>query len=202
MLETGVRLTCQHCTCRLWQLSALLRKQPDAGPHFWPLPGKHRQLVSRYSQTAWNCAPEDSGRGRRARERRRSVIHEIGLVASSRRQRGTICRAADQFDPSPVFRRAREYCERAFDEWYVLTPRYPLALPHQVIGPNTAPLAEMSAAERNRWAAELAARLADRCSRSAHPVRFVLFAGARTAELVQRAVPFAEIALPHAGLSL
>ena len=34
------------------------------------------------------------------------------------------------------------------------------------------------------------------------PVRFVLFAGARTAELVQRAIPFAEIALPHAGLSL
>lgn len=130
------------------------------------------------------------------------MAHEIGLVASSRRQRGTICRAADQFDPSPVFRRAREYCEREFDEWYVLTPHYPLALPHQVIGPSRVPLAEMGAAERHRWAAELAQRLADRCSRSAYPVRFVLFAGARTAELVQRTIPFAEIALPHAGLSL
>lgn len=132
----------------------------------------------------------------------RDVIHEIGLVAASRRQRGTICRAADQFDPSPVFRRARQYCERAFDEWYILTPHYPLALPHQVLGPSTTRIAELCAVERGRWSAELSRRLYERCLRSPDPVRFVLFCGARTAELVARAVPFAEIVVPHAGLSL
>lgn len=130
------------------------------------------------------------------------MAHEIGLVAASRRQRGTICRAADQFDPSPVFRRARDYCERTFDEWYILAPQRPLAQPHQVIGPSPRPLHELSAGERNRWAAELARLLEERCRRSVVPVRFALFAGARTAELVQRAAPFAELRLPHAGLSL
>lgn len=169
--------------------------------------------MSRYAQTLRERAG-GCGVRRRARERRRSVTHElvrvfgresvreIGLVASSWRQRGTICRAADQFAPSPVFRRAREYCERAFDEWYILTPHYPLALPHQVIGPCPVRIAELTAHERIRWVAELSQRLGERCLRSHDPIRFVLFSGARTAELVQRAVPFAEVVLPHAGLSL
>jgi hypothetical protein len=132
---------------------------------------------------------------------RQSVI-EIGLVAAARRQRGTICRAADQFDPSPVFRRAREYCERRFGEWYVLTPQHPLALPHQVIGPSTCLLSELPPDERAWWVEELAARLRQRWARSAEPIRLVLFAGARTADLVQRAAPFAEVVLPHSGLTL
>ncbi len=130
------------------------------------------------------------------------MTREIGLVAASRRQRGIICRAADQFDPSPVFRRAREYCERRFGEWYVLTPTHPLALPQQVIGPSPCLLSELSAEERSRWVQELAARLQQRRARSVEPVRFVLFAGARTAELVQRAAPDAELVLPHTGLTL
>jgi hypothetical protein len=130
------------------------------------------------------------------------VTREIGLVAASRRQRGTICRAADQFDPSPVFRRAREYCERTFGEWYVLTSHHPLALPHQVIGPPASPIQEMTTHERTRWVQELARRLHERCARSGEPVRFVLFSGARTADLVQRAAPFAEVVLPHSGLTL
>jgi hypothetical protein len=130
------------------------------------------------------------------------VTHTIGLVAASRRQRGIICRAADQFDPSPVFRRAREFCERRFDEWYVLTPTHPLALPQQVIGPSPCPLSELSVEERSRWVLELAERLQERRDRSVEPVRLVLFAGARTAELVQRAAPDAELVLPHSGLTL
>ncbi|HEX6819022.1 MAG TPA: hypothetical protein VF120_11660 [Ktedonobacterales bacterium] len=136
------------------------------------------------------------------RESGLDYIHEIGLVASSWRQRGTICRATDQFSPSPVFRRARDYCERAFDEWYILTPRYPLALPHQVVGPCTMRIADLGGEERICWVAELSQRLGERWRRSRYPIRFVLFSGARTAELVQRAVPFAEVVLPHAGLSL
>jgi hypothetical protein len=130
------------------------------------------------------------------------VAYEIGLVAASRRQRGTICRAADQFDPSPVFRRAREYCERNFAEWYVLTPQHPLVLPQQVIGPSTCPLHELTAAERARWAAELARLMGERCMRCAIPLRFVLFAGAHTAVLVRRAAPLVDLALPHEGLPL
>jgi hypothetical protein len=128
------------------------------------------------------------------------MTREIGLVAAPRRQRGGICRAADQFDPSPVFRRARDYCARGYAEWYILAPDHPLLPPRQVIGPAACPLHELPAEARVRWVEELGRRLRERCERSAEQVRFVLFASQRTAELVMRAAPFAEIALPLNGL--
>ena len=58
----------------------------------------------------------------------------IGLVATSKRRRGGIARAHEQFDPSPVFRRARDFCDRSHSEWYVLSTLHLLAPPQQVIG--------------------------------------------------------------------
>jgi hypothetical protein len=44
-------------------------------------------------------------------------------------QRGGVYPEAQQFDRSPLFRRGRDYCERAFDEWFVLRPGRPLLAP-------------------------------------------------------------------------
>src|SRR5262249_52016977 len=89
----------------------------------------------------------------------------IGLVAASRVQRDGVYPAAQQFDRSPLFRRARDYCERGFDEWVVLCPGRPLLSPRQVIGrrPGTAcdlaaggrrpaTLDDLAAEERRTWA--------------------------------------------------
>jgi hypothetical protein len=65
---------------------------------------------------------------------RRGVVTSVGLLAASRMQRGVVCPASEQFDRSPLFRRACDYCERALDGWSVLCPGRPLLAPKQVIG--------------------------------------------------------------------
>src|SRR5262249_29737942 len=88
----------------------------------------------------------------------------IALVAAPRRQRGVICRAREQFDPSPVFRHARNYCERGGGEWYILSAAHDLLAPHQVIGPEPRSLPTLSAEERASWAKGVAAALGERAA--------------------------------------
>jgi hypothetical protein len=130
------------------------------------------------------------------------MSQRIGLVAAPKRRRGGIWRARDQYDPSAVFRRARDYCERAYQEWYVLCTAHGLLSPQQVIGPDAPPLHTMPASERNAWAERVAEQLRERIERSAEPLIFVLYASQENAETVRRAAPFAEIEQPLAGLSL
>ena len=65
-------------------------------------------------------------------------VKRIGLVAAAKVRRGGVCQAREQFERSPVFRRARDYCERTYDEWYILSAEHALLPPQQVIGPDGA----------------------------------------------------------------
>lgn len=126
----------------------------------------------------------------------------IGLVAAPKRRRGAICRAREQYDPSPVFRRARDHCDREYGEWYVVCTSRGLLAPHRVIGADAPALHAMPVAERWRWADGVAAQLCERQERSAEPLTFVLYASQQYADLLLRAAPFADFELPLAGLSL
>lgn len=126
---------------------------------------------------------------------------KIGLVAASRRQRGTICRAREQFEPSPVFRRAREYCERMYPEWYILTGTPTLLLPHQVTGPHPV-FHGLEAVERACWSQSLSRMLRARREQTAEPVIFVLHASQLYADALRRAAPDLIFELPLSGLSL
>lgn len=125
----------------------------------------------------------------------------IALVAARARQRGVVCQAAEQFDPSPIFRRARDYCLRAYSEWYVLSTRHGLVNPSQVIGPGERPLWSLAAEARAAWACAVACALDARQARSAEPLTFVLFTSQLYAELLARAAPHCAFELPHSGLS-
>lgn len=126
----------------------------------------------------------------------------IGLVAASKRQRGGISRASEQYEPSIVFRRARDYCERTYSEWYILSAAHGLVPPQQVVGPDAPVLSARSAAERWAWADMVAGQLQARIQRSSQPVIFSLYAGQWYADLLGRAAPFATFELPLAGMSL
>lgn len=126
----------------------------------------------------------------------------IGLVAPPKRRRGGICRARDQFDPSPLFRRARDFCDREYGEWHVVTILHGLVAPHQVIGGDDPALHTLAAAERWQWAETIAQQLQARIDRSAEPLTFVLYASQRYADLLARAAPFATLELPLAGMRL
>jgi len=61
------------------------------------------------------------------------MARRIGLVAAPKRHRGGVCRAGEQYAVSPVFRRARAFCERTYGEWYILSTRHHLLPAHRVI---------------------------------------------------------------------
>lgn len=126
----------------------------------------------------------------------------IGLVAQPKRRRGEICRAREQFEPSAMFRRARDYCDRAHDEWYVVTTSHGLVAPHQVIGADAPSLHTLTAEARSDWAAQVARQLHARVGRSKLPITFVLYASQEFGELIVRASPDLDFELPLAGLSL
>ncbi|MGZ3716473.1 MAG: DUF6884 domain-containing protein [Ktedonobacterales bacterium] len=126
----------------------------------------------------------------------------IALIAASRRQRGTICRAADQYDLSPVFRRARDFCERTYAEWYILSARHYVLSPLQVIGPDDTHVSILDANDRDIWAEHVARALIARQERSAERVHFALYASQRYADLLQRAAPTLTFELPLSGLGL
>ncbi len=130
------------------------------------------------------------------------MARQIGLVAAAKARRGGILRARDQFDLSPVFRRARDYCDRAGLEWYILSGSHYLLAPHQVIGPDDAFVHALSADERNAWATEVCHRLCGLQERSSEPLTFTLLASQRYAELLVRAAPDLPLDTPLGGLSL
>lgn len=132
----------------------------------------------------------------------KALTTRIALVAARSRQRGIICRAEEQFEPSYVFRRARDYCRRTYSEWYIVSTMHGLLVPRKVIGPGERPLRALSAEERRPWAAGIGATLIAHAARSAEPVVYVLFASQLWAELLQRAAPDCVFELPLAGLSL
>jgi len=130
------------------------------------------------------------------------MAKRIGLVAAAKQRRGGVCQAREQFELSPVFRRARDYCERAYDEWYILSAGHALLTPQQVIGPDGAHLHTLLAEERWRWAQQTAARLTERQRQSSEPLVFVLYASQRYAELLLRAAPDLPLEQPLSGMAL
>ena len=125
----------------------------------------------------------------------------IGLLAASRMQRGGVYPAAQQFDRSPLFRRARDYCERAFDEWFVLCPGRPLLSPRQVIGATPASLDALIAEERQVWAETIGQALREMAAQRSDGARFVALASQRTVELLARAAPDLRFEAPLGGLT-
>lgn len=125
---------------------------------------------------------------------------EIGLVSAPRARRGGVLQARQQFDPSPLFRRARDYCERNGWEWYILSATHGLLSPRQVIGDDGSTVHTMAAEERLVWAHAIVARLDDISARSTQPLAFTLLAGHKYADLLMRAGPQLALATPLAGL--
>ncbi|HLY30682.1 MAG TPA: hypothetical protein VKQ36_06615 [Ktedonobacterales bacterium] len=130
------------------------------------------------------------------------MAQSIGLVAASQRQRGDVRQAREQFDASPLFRRARDYCERTYGEWYILSARHYLLTPQQVIGPDEQRLHTLPAEERLRWATQVAQQLYTLARQRAEPLTLVLFASQRYADLLGRVAPDLAIEQPLSGLSL
>jgi hypothetical protein len=100
-----------------------------------------------------------------------------------------------------VFRRARDYCDRSYSEWYVLSTVYLLAQPNQVIGADEPALRVMHPAKRAAWAEAVAQQLRQRIARSAEPITFIVYASQHYVETLMRAAPDLTLESPLTGMS-
>lgn len=77
---------------------------------------------------------------------------EIGLVSCTKTKREHAASPRDLYDPSPLFRKARRYCERYHDYWYVLSAMHYLLDPDgSPVEPYDETLTSARVARKREW---------------------------------------------------
>jgi hypothetical protein len=88
---------------------------------------------------------------------------------------------AKEFYASPWFLAVRRYIEAAGDPWFVLSAKYGLVSPDQVLTPYDETLNSMKIAERRAWSSRVIAQMD---GTNLAPRSIVLFAGLRYREFL------------------
>jgi hypothetical protein len=83
----------------------------------------------------------------------------IGLVSCSKRKLDRPWPARELYSASAFFRKARAYCERHYDSWYILSAKHGLVHPDEVLAPYDLTLKRMPVAERRAWGRRVSADL-------------------------------------------
>lgn len=76
---------------------------------------------------------------------------KIGMVSCSKLKRNEACKASQMYDRSHLFRFASEYCRSHYDQWYILSAKYGLLSPNEIIQPYDKCLYSMSVEDQERW---------------------------------------------------
>ena len=90
-------------------------------------------------------------------------MQRVGLVSCVKTKRKGSSIGADLYI-SPLFRSAREYVERCYDRWFILSAKYHLLEPSMVIESYEETLNQKSALERQRWSLRVYQQLRERLS--------------------------------------
>ncbi len=112
---------------------------------------------------------------------KRSSKTSAYLVSCVSRKRATAAPAKDVYI-SEWFLKARAFVERAGGDWYILSAKYGLIPPEEVIEPYEQTLNAMAVAERRRWSGRVIEQLR---ARARIPERVVILAGARYREFLE-----------------
>ena len=88
---------------------------------------------------------------------------EIGLVSCSASKRDVPSQPKELYMESALFRKARRYCERHHDEWYILSAKYGLLDPDgPLIGPYDEALTNAGIEAKREWGERAADQLRER----------------------------------------
>lgn len=102
----------------------------------------------------------------------------VGLVSCVSRKSAQVAQARDLYE-SPLFTMARKYVEDRCDTWYILSAKFGLVDPYQVISPYEETLNKKPRAEREQWARRVWAELSTRLQAGDH---IIILAGERYRE--------------------
>jgi hypothetical protein len=91
------------------------------------------------------------------------MTRTIGLISCTKSKTDEPAQPKDLYEPSVLFRKASKYCERTYDEWYILSAKYGLLDPDgPPIEPYDETLMNASIATRRTWADNVIKEFADR----------------------------------------
>jgi hypothetical protein len=77
----------------------------------------------------------------------------VALVSCTKLKKSYPCSAEEMYLPSPLFRKTREYVLRNdFSAWFILSAKYGLLMPLDVISPYNITLNDMKKDDIIRWA--------------------------------------------------
>ena len=83
----------------------------------------------------------------------------IGLVSCSKKKLDHPCPARELYAASALFRKARAYCGRHYDAWYILSAKYGLVHPDTILAPYDVTLKRMARTERRSWGGRVSKQL-------------------------------------------
>lgn len=83
---------------------------------------------------------------------------KIGLISCGKEKLTSAAAARDMYQ-GDLFKKARKYAEANYDAWYILSAKYGLLHPDQVIEPYDVTLNSMKAADRRVWVHKVALKL-------------------------------------------
>lgn len=87
-------------------------------------------------------------------------ILDVGLVSCTKSKKETASTPAVLYEPSPLFRKAREYCRTHHDEWYILSAKHGLLEPDgPKIDPYDKTLNNASKGQRTSWSQQVLEQL-------------------------------------------
>lgn len=143
-----------------------------------------------------------SGRAEHLPAEQQTVAYDarsIALVSCVATKRSDKCAARDLY-VSSWFKKVRQHVEAAGIEWYILSAKYGLLHPNQLIEPYELTLNNMSVRDRHNWAHRVQGQFHEQLPGRD---RFVLFAGFRYREFLQPLLEAegAEVKVPMAGLT-
>ncbi len=74
----------------------------------------------------------------------------VGLIGCGKAKLGHAAEACELYT-GPLFQKSRAYVEQFCDEWGILSAKYGLIMPGQIIPPYNVTLTKMARAKRMRW---------------------------------------------------
>lgn len=123
----------------------------------------------------------------------------IGLVSCTKSKSAEPKPPKELYMESTLFEKARRYCERFHDDWYILSAEHGLLEPDgPIIEPYDTTLSDFSAEERREWAADVAAELR---RRNLTDESLVIHAGRDYYEPLLDALDEVEHEIPTEGLA-
>ena len=80
------------------------------------------------------------------------LVLKLGLVSCTKSKQDYPCKAEEMYRPSPLFTKAYDYATKNYDQAAILSAKYGLLLPHEVIEPYELTLKTIGRKAKKQWA--------------------------------------------------